>query len=93
MLAAPTHRNETTRLMTEIDKKALSERDVCTKYITPAIVRAGWDLETELVCRETQQAIDYAEVSSVARAPVPAGSSHRNSKRFSTSPRIGVTKT
>lgn len=25
-----------------IDKKNLSERDVCTKYITPAIERAGW---------------------------------------------------
>lgn len=26
-----------------IDKKGLSERDICTKYITPAIKRAGWD--------------------------------------------------
>lgn len=30
--------------MTEpIDKKALSERDICTKYILPAIQAAGWD--------------------------------------------------
>lgn len=30
--------------MTEqIDKKALSERDICTKYILPAIQSAGWD--------------------------------------------------
>lgn len=29
--------------MTEtIDKKSLSERDICTKYITPAIQSAGW---------------------------------------------------
>ncbi len=26
-----------------MDKKKLSERDVCTKYITPAIEHAGWD--------------------------------------------------
>ena len=26
-----------------IDKKTLSERDICTKYITPAIEHAGWD--------------------------------------------------
>ncbi len=26
-----------------IDKKSLSERDICTKFITPAIEKAGWD--------------------------------------------------
>jgi len=26
-----------------IDKKTLSERDICTKYITPAIEKSGWD--------------------------------------------------
>lgn len=26
-----------------MDKKTLSERDVCTKFITPALVKAGWD--------------------------------------------------
>lgn len=26
-----------------IDKKALSEADIRTKYITPAIEQAGWD--------------------------------------------------
>ena len=26
-----------------INKKALSERDICTKFITPALRRAGWD--------------------------------------------------
>ena len=25
-----------------MDKKALSERDICTKYITPAIEKADW---------------------------------------------------
>jgi type I site-specific restriction endonuclease len=26
-----------------MDKKALSERDICTKFITPAVKKAGWD--------------------------------------------------
>ena len=26
-----------------MDKKPLSERDICTKFITPALRRAGWD--------------------------------------------------
>jgi type I restriction enzyme R subunit len=30
-----------------LDKKTLSERDICTKYITPAIEQAGWDRHTQ----------------------------------------------
>ena len=26
-----------------MDKKSLSERDICTKFITPALRNAGWD--------------------------------------------------
>src|SRR6476646_7785017 len=26
-----------------MDKRTLSERDICTKFITPAVKRAGWD--------------------------------------------------
>ena len=26
----------------------LSERDICTQYITPALVKAGWDLSTQI---------------------------------------------
>jgi len=29
------------------DKKQLSERDICTKYITPALVGGGWDQQTQ----------------------------------------------
>ena len=29
------------------DKKALSERDICTKFITPAVEQAGWDKQTQ----------------------------------------------
>lgn len=30
------------------DKKRLSERDICSKFITPAITGAGWDLQTQI---------------------------------------------
>ena len=29
-------------------KKDLSERDICTKFITPAIKKAGWDIQTQV---------------------------------------------
>jgi type I restriction enzyme, R subunit len=32
-----------------MDKKSLSERDICTKFITPAIVKAGWDNQKQLL--------------------------------------------
>jgi len=31
-----------------MNKKDLSERDICTKYITPALERSGWDLLTQV---------------------------------------------
>ena len=30
--------------MSDIDKKSLTERDICTKFINPALESAGWDL-------------------------------------------------
>ncbi len=30
-----------------MNKRTLSERDICTKFITPSLVAAGWDLETQ----------------------------------------------
>ena len=29
-------------------KKELTERDICTKYITPALVDSGWDLQKQI---------------------------------------------
>jgi type I restriction enzyme, R subunit len=40
------HRNEPEEMglaVSTMDKKLLSERDICTKFITPAIKQAGWD--------------------------------------------------
>lgn len=31
-----------------MDARSLSERDICTKAITPAIVAAGWDIQTQV---------------------------------------------
>jgi len=31
-----------------VDKKALSERDICTKFITPAVAAAGWDIQRQV---------------------------------------------
>ena len=31
-----------------MDKKALSERDICTKFITPAVAAAGWDIQRQV---------------------------------------------
>ena len=32
-----------------VDKKNLTERDICTKYITPALEAAGWDTQTQFL--------------------------------------------
>jgi type I restriction enzyme, S subunit len=31
-----------------MNKKQLTERDICTKYIAPALERAGWDIATQV---------------------------------------------
>lgn len=31
-----------------INKTSLSERDICTKFITPAVKQAGWDEMTQI---------------------------------------------
>lgn len=34
--------------MTAINKKSLSEEDICTKFITPAVEKAGWDIMAQV---------------------------------------------
>jgi type I restriction enzyme R subunit len=31
-----------------MNKKQLSERDICTKFITPALVAVGWNIDTQV---------------------------------------------
>ena len=35
-------------LLATLDKKSLSEQDIRTKFITPAIEKAGWDIQTQV---------------------------------------------
>jgi hypothetical protein len=40
--------------MSDPAKKALSERDICTKYITPALIAADkWDSMTQITTAQT----------------------------------------
>ena len=32
-----------------LDKKQLTERDICTKFITPALKQAGWDIDSQIL--------------------------------------------
>lgn len=32
-----------------MNKKDLSERDICTKFITPALEKAGWDKHLQIL--------------------------------------------
>ena len=34
--------------MPELDKESLSERDICTKFITSALCAAGWDVRSQI---------------------------------------------
>ena len=54
-----------------MDKKALSERDICTKYITPAIDKAGWDVQRQV--RE--------EVTFTAGRVIERGAVHTRGKK------------
>ena len=31
-----------------MDKKKLTERDICTKFINPALAQAGWDIQNQV---------------------------------------------
>jgi len=54
-----------------MDKKKLTERDICTKYINPALQNAGWDMHSQV--RE--------EVSFTAGRIIVRGRLHTRGKR------------
>lgn len=35
-------------MVARMDKKKLTERDICTKFITPALEQAGWDIQSQV---------------------------------------------
>jgi len=44
VLAGPAGPSRFPRALADvIDKRSLNERDICTKFITPALRQAGWD--------------------------------------------------
>lgn len=51
-----------------MDKKSLSERDICSKFITPAIVSAGWDLQ-----RQVREEVSFTKGRIIVRASCTAG--------------------
>ncbi|PSQ91340.1 MAG: restriction endonuclease, partial [Proteobacteria bacterium SW_6_67_9] len=54
-----------------VDKRSLSERDICSKYISPALKAAGWDVQRQV--RE--------EVSFTAGRIIVRGRMHARGKR------------
>ncbi len=42
------HRNDPSQRTHRLDKKSLTEQDIRTKFITPAVLRAGWDKMTQM---------------------------------------------
>ncbi|HET7315279.1 EcoAI/FtnUII family type I restriction enzme subunit R, partial [Salinisphaera sp.] len=54
-----------------MNKRDLSERDICTKYITPALERAGWNVQTQI----------HEEVSFTAGRIIVRGRMHARGHR------------
>ena len=42
-----------------MDMRSLSERDICTKFITPALHRAGWDELSQI----REEAVSYTHLT------------------------------
>ena len=49
-----------------IDKKSLSERDICTKFITPALRKAGWDEMSQI-----REEVSFTKGRIIVRGKVP----------------------
>jgi type I site-specific restriction endonuclease len=52
-----------------MNKKSLSERDICTKYVTPALEKAGWDLLTQI--REEVTLTYYSSATQIGMTATP----------------------
>ena len=58
--------------MDTFDKKQLSERDICTKYITPALTTAGWDRHTQFL-----EEVSFTDGRVIVRGRVTARGSRK----------------
>ena len=54
-----------------MSKKSLSERDICTKYITPAIEKGGWDIK-----RQVREEVSFTDGRVIVR-----GQQHTRGKK------------
>jgi type I restriction enzyme R subunit len=57
-----------------MDKTLLSERDICTKFITPAIVQAGWEQH------QFREEVKLTDGRVMVRGPVAARIQNPNAK-------------
>jgi type I restriction enzyme R subunit len=71
--------------MEGLNKKSLSERDICTKFITPALVRAGWD-----VALQVREEVTFTDGRIVVRGPVAARSQKRKRADYGLSYKPGI---
>ena len=71
--------------MEDLDKKSLSERDICTKYITPALVKAGWD-----VLRQVREELTFTDGRILVRGQMAARSKQRKRADYVLSYMLGI---
>jgi type I restriction enzyme R subunit len=55
-----------------MDKGTLSERDICTKFITPALRQAGWD---EII--QIREGVGFTKGRIIVRGKVTRGQAKR----------------
>jgi len=65
------------------NKKKLSERDICTQFILPAVVKAGWDVE-----KQVREEVFFTDVVFLSKAIRPHAAKENVLILFSISSRI-----
>jgi hypothetical protein len=69
--------------MSELDKKSLTERDICTKFITPALMADGkWDQH------QIREEFSFTKGRVIVRGRVSSARRRRSSGRSPDAPRI-----
>lgn len=71
--------------MEELNKKSLSERDICTKFITPAVVKAGWD-----VLLQVREEFTFTDGRIIVRGQMAARSKQRKRADYVLSYKSGI---
>jgi type I restriction enzyme, R subunit len=69
----------------ELNKKNFSERDICTKFITPALVNAGWD-----VLLQVREEFTFTDGRIIVRGQMAARSKQRKRADYVLSYKSGI---